>query len=98
MGKPKKFIFDEQDTGLEDILKENDDLEEIQIPEVEEYRDDALNDPILLKPKKENRSIRKMILIKPSLDSWVKSLAEKYELSQNEVINQLLEKCRSQMK
>ncbi len=63
--------------------------------EREEEKADIMKEfyqPVLRRNRKENKSVKKVILIKPSLAGAIKRSAEEYHLSENEVINQLLER------
>ncbi len=43
------------------------------------------------KNEKETKSVRRLILLKPSNDEWLKATARKNSLSVNELINQMVE-------
>ncbi len=91
----KKFIFEEQEEDFENILERAEKEEVKPESETSEREPESViteGIPYLSITKKETRSVKKMILIRPSLNTALKQTAVKYGLSENEVINQLLER------
>ncbi len=80
-------------------------VEEVVVPEVNEIAEEKITENvpqtvpattktisnILASEKRETKSVKKIILIRPSLSEALKSYSKEYGISENEVINRILE-------